>query len=109
LLGLIVVERDPQVMGESEVVVAGGEHPGGEGAALALELAAEGGVDGDPGFGCLAEPAGLLVQELRVDGAVPGSAGGVRSLFQGEEGVDGLLGPDDVVFGAGLGDRGQFT
>ena len=37
-------------MGEPEVVVAAGEHPGDEGAALALELAAAGGVQDDPGI-----------------------------------------------------------
>jgi hypothetical protein len=49
--GLVVVEVNPQVMGEAEVVTGAAGHPGGQGVALLLELAAAAGVQDDPGHG----------------------------------------------------------
>ena len=56
----------------------------------------------------VAEPAAVLFQGFRVDGIVPGGAGGVRGLLQFQQRVDGLPRPDHVARGAGLGDRGQL-
>jgi hypothetical protein len=62
----------------------------------------------DPGISRLAEPPGLLVQDLRVGGAASGFAGGACRFLQGQQGVDGLLRPDHVVVGAGLSHRDEF-
>ena len=78
-------------MGEPEVVIGAVAHPGREGVPFLLQLAAAGGVQDDPGIGGLAEPPALLFQDLRVDGAAPGVAGGVRGFLQFQQGVDGLL------------------
>jgi hypothetical protein len=47
-------------MGEAQVVVPAVAHPGRQGVAFALELAAAGGVEGEPGGGRVAEPAAAL-------------------------------------------------
>jgi hypothetical protein len=94
--------------GEAQVVVPAVAHPDRQGVAFALELAAAGGVEGEPGGGRVAEPAAVLLQDFRVDGAVSGGAGGVRGLLQFQQRVDCLPRPDHVVCGAGLGDGGQL-
>ena len=108
LLGFIVIGRNPQVMGEPEIVTGAGAHPGGQGVPLSLQLAAAGGVQDDPGVRGVAEPAAVFFQDFRVDGIVPGSAGGVGGLFQLQQRAGGLPRPDHVVRGAGLGHRGQL-
>ena len=109
LLGFVIVERNPQVMDEPQVISVAGEHPGGQCVAFLLELAAAGGVQGDPGGGRVAEPSAVLFQDFGVDAAVPAGAGGVRCLLQFQQRIDRLPGPDHVVCGAGLNDRGQLT
>jgi hypothetical protein len=95
-------------MGEPEIVIGAGGYPDGQGVPLLLQLAAAGGVQHDPGVRGVAEPAAVLFQDVRVDGVFPGCAGGVRGLLQLQQRVDGLLRPDHVVRGAGLGDCGQL-
>jgi hypothetical protein len=51
----------------------------------------------------------VLFQGFCVDGGVPGGAVGVGGLLQFQQRADGLPRPDHVVFGAGLGDRGQLS
>ena len=65
LLGSVIVERDLQVMGKPEIVTGAVAHPGRQGVPFLLQLAAAGGVQDDPGIGCLAEPAALLFQIVR--------------------------------------------
>ena len=108
-LGLVVIEGNPQVRGEPEVVRLAGGHPGGQGVPLPLQGGAAAGVQRDPGGGGLAEPAGVLLQGLRADRGGPVRAGRVRGLLQREQRVDGLPCPGDVGVRAGLGDRGQLA
>ncbi len=63
-------ERDAQVAGEPEVVVLAGLHPGGEGVAFLLQLAAAAGVERDPGGRGLAVPVLVLLADFRVDGGL---------------------------------------
>jgi len=95
-------------MGEPEVVIGAVAHPGREGVPFLLQLAAADGVQDDPGIGRLAEPPALLFQDLRVDGAASGVAGGACRFLQGQQGIDGLLRPENVVCGAGLSHRDEF-
>src|SRR5579863_3407875 len=82
--------RNPQVMGEPEIVIGAVAHPGCQGMPLSLQLAAAGGVQDDPGVRGVAEPAAVLFQDFRVDGIVPGSAGGIGGLLRLRQRVDGL-------------------
>jgi hypothetical protein len=50
---------------------------------------------------------GGAFQDFRVDGLVPGGAGGVSGLLELQQRVDGLPRPDHVVGSAGLGDRAE--
>jgi hypothetical protein len=96
-------------MGEAEVVIGAGGHPGGQGVMLLLEFAAAGGVQDNPRFRCVAEPAAVLFQDFRIGGVMPAGGGGIRGLLEFQQRVDGLLCPDHVVRGAGLGDRDQLA
>ena len=93
LLGLVVVERNPQVRGEPQVV-AGAAHPGGQGVPFLLQPAAAGGVERDPGVRGVAELVAVLGEELGVDGVVAGVAGGAGGLLERQQRVDGLPGPE---------------
>ena len=53
-------------MGEPEVIVGAGGHPGGQGVALLLQRAAAGGVQGDPRAGRVAEPAFIWTLSSRL-------------------------------------------
>ena len=87
----VVVERDPQVMGEPEVIVGAVSHPRGQGVPFLLQGAAPGGVQGDPGAGGVPEVFLVLGEQLGLDGVVAGVAGGLGCFFQRQERVDGLL------------------
>src|SRR5204863_352686 len=84
LLGLVVIERNPQVVREPQVVRLPAAHPGGEGAPLALQCPLPGGVKDDPGGCGVAEVPRVQVEGGRVDGVVPGRAGGTGGGFEGE-------------------------
>jgi len=58
-----------------------------------LQVAAAGGVQRDPGPGGVAEVLGVLGEQVGIDVAVPGFAGGACRFPEVEEGVDGLPGP----------------
>jgi hypothetical protein len=103
--GGAVEPGDAVAGGGGEVGADGAEGLDTQGVAFALELAAAEGVEGEPGGGRVAEPAAVLFQDFRVDGAVSGGAGG---LLQFQQRVDCLPRPDHVVCGAGLGDGGQL-
>src|SRR5271165_4884007 len=60
----IIVGRNPQVMGEPEIVIGAVAHPGRQRVPLSLQLAAAGGVQDDPGIRRVAEPAAVLVQDF---------------------------------------------
>jgi hypothetical protein len=68
--------RNPQVMGEPEIVIGAAAHPFRESVPFSLQLAAADGVQDDPGVRRVAEPAIVLVQGFRVDPVVPGGAAG---------------------------------
>jgi hypothetical protein len=71
LFCFIVVGRNPQVMGEPEIVTGAVAHPGRQGMTLSLQLAAAGGVQDDPGVRGVAEPAAVLFQDFRIGGVMP--------------------------------------
>jgi hypothetical protein len=96
-------------MGKPQVIGLPVAHPAGQGVAFPGQLAAASGVKRDPGVRGVAEPAGVLVQHLGVDGVLPGGEGGTSGVLEGQQRVGGLLRPDHVISGAGLGDRGQLA
>ena len=51
----------------------------------------------------------MFFPDFRVEGAVPGGAGGVCGLLQFQQRIDRLPSPDHVICRAGLGDRGQLS
>src|SRR5271165_2392802 len=78
----IIVERNPQVVREAQVIRLPAAHPGGEGVPLALELSLPGGIKDDPGRRGVAEVPRVQVECGRVDGRLPGGAGGIGGVLE---------------------------
>ena len=93
----VVVEGNPQVVGESEVVAGPVPHPGSPGRAVssrsALRRAA---LSTIPVCAASGEVPLLLGEQRGLDPGVPGAAGGCGGILGLEQRVDGLLGPDHV-------------
>ena len=69
---LAVIEGNPQVVGKPQVITLAIAHADGQGVPFLLQLAAPGGVQGDPGGGCVTEPAAVLFQDFRADRVLAG-------------------------------------